>query len=400
MVNRELPHLDGAPAPEADGVRRPEPSRRPFVSHHEGAPPPPPPGGYDRGRSFPSSPYATAMGVLSPPFEQDAFDAQATRERRPVSVFGVVALCAASLFALILLILLAAGATDAIYGATMLALQLLVVAGAVAALFTAPGRTLAACALAVTLVLNVGTVGAMGALRTSAAGTYDGGTERERAEQAYPGMEGVDPADVLNAPSLEERAAEMDRLSAAVRERLSDEFGFTWVQVGEGTTRPERNGYGGESMLQQYRSPVWATNEPVNGYAQKLDVMNAIDAALRSEGIYYSMYPLNEADQSITDDSLEGLYGSADPRHQVLWEWYTEISEFPEISSVRTPLFYAHIIDLSNDDTGQWTTRQEAAHEDTGEPLEGLQLIQTGRHLLSQDDREEFEQRIADSPVG
>lgn len=376
-----------------------EPQSRPFLSHHEGAPPVPPAGGYSRSRSFPSSPYASPLGSLSNAFDDVPLDDGTTAARRPPSTFGVIVLSVAVLFAAVLLVLLASGATDAIYGATALALQLLVAAGVVAALFVAPARKLAAWALAVTLVLNIGTIGATAALRTSAAGTYDGGSEQTQAEQAYPGMTGVDPNDVLSAPSLEEYAAEMDRLSAAVRERLSAEFGFTWVQVDEGTTRPERNGYGGESMLQQYRSPTWATNEPVQGYDTKIDVMNAINAALQAEGIFYSMYPLNEPDSSITDDSLESLYGSADPREQVLWEWYTEISAVPDYSSVRAPLFYAHIIDLSNDDTGLWTTRQEAAHEDTGEPLEGLQLIQTAGSLLSEDDRDEFEQRIADSPV-
>ncbi len=62
---------------------------------------------------------------------------------------------------------------------------------------------------------------------------------------------------------MEEVRAEADSLFTDIRERLTADFGFTWVQVGDEDVRPERNGYGGESMLSEYTSAAWATEQPV-----------------------------------------------------------------------------------------------------------------------------------------
>ena len=42
--------------------------------------------------------------------------------------------------------------------------------------------------------------------------------------------------------------------------------------------------------------------------------------------------------------------------------------------------------------------QREAEHAQTGEPLEGLQLMIYARQLLSEDDRGEFEQRLEEYP--
>lgn len=375
-----------------------QPAQR-FVSRHDGAPPTPPPGGYQRPRRFPSSPFAPelAPGASAPLRSADA----APPRPRP-HWFGWVALSAAGVFALVLLIQLLGGATDAMYSATMLALQLIVVAVVVAAMVMPRARTLGAFALAVAVLCNVGTIGAASALQSSAAGTYDGETTEDKGEQAYPGVKGVDPQLVLDAASLEEVRAQFEELSALIREELSAQFGYTWVQVSDESIRPERNGYGGESMLVEYSPPVWATEQPIHSLAEKRDVMSAIDDILIDWGNYWTLYPLNES-TSITEDSLEKLYGSADPDTQVVWEYYTEISDIGAEWSESAPdgnLLYATITDLTHDDTGTFRQRQEAEHAKNGTPLEGLQLFFIGRQLLSEADREAFEQGIADSPVG
>ncbi|OCG76484.1 hypothetical protein [Microbacterium sediminis] len=370
-------------------------TRSRFVAKHDGAPPTPPPGGYQRARQFPSSPFAPELTM---PFAPREPEPKPARRRH---WFGWAALGAAAGLALVLLIQLAMGATDTIYGTTMIALQLVVAAVVIAALFVPNARFLGAIALTVAVILNVGTIGAASALQSSAAGTYDGETVRDKTEQEYPGIRDVDPDLVLQAESLEQMQARFDSLSEAIRTELTDRFGFTWVRIGEGSTRPERNGYGGESMLVEYSAPVWATEQPIRTEAQKREVMAAIDDGLLREGVYWPLYPLN-ADSGITDDSLDKLYGSADPATQVVWEWYTEVGGTDLMYESGAPdpsLFYATITDLTHDDTGVFRQRQEAENASDGTPLEGLQLFFLGRQLLSEADREAFEQAIADSPI-
>lgn len=372
-------------------------NRARFVSNHDGAPPTPPPGGYERPRRFPSSPFAPELAPLGAPLPP-----QATPRQRPARHWmGWAALGAAALFALALLVMLAQGATDAIYGTTMLALQLVVVAVVVAALFVPSARTIAAIALATTVILNVGTIGAASALRSSAAGAYDGTTVEEQGERAYPGIRDVDPDLVLEADSLEQVSARFEELSRLVREELSAQFGFTWVRISDESTRPERNGYGGESMLVEYSAPVWATEQPIRSLSQKRAVMAAIDEVLLDAGNYWTLYPLNES-QGISEETLEKLYGSADPETQTVWEYYTEISDDDPYGSGGAPdpnLMYATLTDLTHDDTGVFRQRAEADQARSGAPLEGLQLYFLGRQLLSEGDVEEFEQRLEESPV-
>lgn len=371
-------------------------TRSRFVAKHDGAPPTPPPGGYQRARQFPSSPFAPELAVSFAPPEPAA--TPATKRHW----LGWTALTTAGGFALVLLVQLGMGATDAIYSTTMLALQFIVAAVVIAALFLPSARFLGAIALCVAVVLNIGTVGAASALQSSAAGTYDGETVRDKTEQGYPGIRDVDPDLVLQAESLEQVQARFDELSQAIRTELTDRFGYTWVQIGEGSTRPERNGYGGESMLVEYSAPVWATEQPIRSESDKRAVMAAIDEVLAAHGVYWSLYPLNE-DTSITDDSLDKLYGSADPATQVVWEWYTEIGGADLMYEPGAPdpsLFYATITDLTHDETGVFRQRQQAENASNGTPLEGLQLFFLGRQLLSEADHEAFEQAIADSPIG
>ena len=315
----------------------------------------------------------------------------ASAEKKPANALGWIALIAGILFALILLIMLAIGATDAVYGVTMLTLQLVVVAVVIGALFTARGRTLAAVALAVTLIFNVATVGGIGALQTSASGSYDGmKTDEQKHEEAYPGIKGTDPQDALTQQSLEEVKTEADSLFADIRERITAEYGYDWVQVGDEDLRPERNGYGGESMLIEYTSVGWATTEPIQDYSLKLEVMSTIDSVVAEHGLP-TLYSFNGEYSGIDPSMIAKLYGSEDPREQHTWEYYTE--NYPD------PMrFYANIFDLSNDPSGDFLTTREAQNARTGEPLEGLQMVVIASAVLSDADRAEFEQKLQEYP--
>lgn len=312
--------------------------------------------------------------------------------RKPANALGWVALVAAILFALILVGTLIAGGTDILYGVTMLALQLVVVATVVAALFSPRGRRLGVIALVVTILCNVATVGGVSALQTSATGNYEGTmTAEQRHAAAYPGIKDTDPQQTLSQQSLEEVRAQSEALFADIRERLTEEFGYSWTPVGDEDLRPERNGYGGESMLVEFTTTVWATNEPIQDYDRKLEVMAVVNEVAVEHGLW-DLYSFNDPLVSGIDPSvIAKLYGSDDPRTQTTWEYYTE--NFPD------PLrFYANIYDLSNDRDGGFLAAREAQSARTGEPLEGLQLTVIASGVLSEADRAEFEEKLQEYP--
>ncbi|WP_449407214.1 DUF4064 domain-containing protein [Microbacterium maritypicum] len=363
-----------------------EKQRARYVAGTEGAPPVPPPGGY-RGARRPSG------GVTPLPAVPGAIGS-ATAEpevRTPANALGWIALIAGILFALVLLVTLAVGATDALYGITMIALQLVVVAIGVGALVTSRGRTLGAVALAIALVVNVATIGGVSALRTSAAGGYEGiKSEEQKHEEAYPGIKGTDPEQTLRQQSLEQVQADAESLFTDIRARVTAEFGYEWVAVGDEDFRPERNGYGGESMLVEYTSASWATTEPIQDYDRKLAVMDLIDDVVAEHGMSY-LYSFNDEFSGIDPSMIAKLYGSEDPRQQHTWEYYTE--NYPD------PLrFYANIYDLSKDPTGDFRTAREAQSARTGEPLEGLQITVIASAVLSDADRAEFEEKLKEYP--
>jgi hypothetical protein len=360
-----------------------EKQRARYLAGTEGAPPLPPPGGYRGARRDATGPRPTpATATIAP---DDGV-------KKPANALGWIALTAAILFALILLGTLVAGGTDTLYGVTMLALQLLVVATVIAALFTTRGRMLGAIALVVTILFNVATVGGMSALQTSASGNYEGTkTAAQKHAEAYPGIKGTDTQQTLTQQSLEEVRAQSEAMFADIRTRLTEEFGYTWMQVGDEDLRPERNGYGGESMLVEYTSAAWATNEPIQDYDRKLDVMAVISEVVVQHGLW-DLYSFNDPKMSGIDPTMiTKLYGSDDTRTQTTWEYYTE--NFPD------PLrFYASIYDLSNDPDGGFLAAREAQNARTGEPLEGLQLTVIASGVLSEADRAEFESKLQEYP--
>lgn len=384
-------------------VERDDPRR--YVSNSEGAPPVPPPGGYRGARRIgpgASGPTPLPVAAPVPPIapagghrlgdgtgpRDGAAPAPSGAQRGPL---GWIALGAAVAFALVLLIMVAAGAVSALYGTTVLVLQLVVVGVVVAALCTRRGRVLGAAALAVALVLNVATIGGLGAVRAAALGGYeDRKTPEQKLWEAYPGIKDRDPQAILAQAPLEDVRAISESTMADVRDQLSAAFGVTWTKVGDETLRPERNGYGGESMLVQYGSPVWATNEPVTGYAHKLEMMRMIERIVEAHG-YRDMLAFNDPKTGLDPAVIAKMYGGADPASQVNWEWYTDRLDDPG-------LFYANITDLANDRTGEYRDSRTKTAARTGEPIEGLQLQAVAHGMLSADRAQAFRDAIKKYP--
>ena len=361
----------------------PEKQRARYIAGTEGAPPVPPPGGYRGARrqtsAPPTGPAVTTVVAADAP-------------KQPANALGWIALVLSILFAVTLLGTLVVGGTDILYGITMLTVQLVVVAVIVAALFSARGRRLGAIALIIAVLFNVATIGGVSALQTSASGNYEGRkTAEQKHAEAYPGIKGTDAQQTLSQQSLEEVQSQAEALFADIRTRLTGEFGYTWTQVGSDDLRPERNGYGGESMLVELTTAAWATNEPIQDYDRKLAVMAVINDVVAQHGLW-ELYAFNDPTNSGIDPAMiTKLYGSDDPRTQTTWEYYTE--NYPD------PMrFYANIYDVSNDRDGGFLKEREAQHTRTGEPLEGLQLVVIASGVLSEADREEFQTRMQEYP--
>ncbi|REJ06397.1 hypothetical protein DY023_06360 [Microbacterium bovistercoris] len=352
-----------------------------YLGGDQGAPPVPPPGGYHGARRTAAAPAVPAGA------ETVQIDVPKTKS----NALGWVALVASILFALILFGAMIGGGADPVYSVTVMVLQLIVAGLIIAALLTTRGRMLGAISLAIALLFNMATVGAVGAVVASATGSYDGvKSEAQKHEEAYPGVKGTSRGEVLSQPSLEQVQANGDELMTEIRARLTDEFGYSWKQSGQPTTRHERNGYGGESMLQQYTSEQWTTVEPVRDNDRKREIAAVIDEVL-AERDMYALYPLNSSESGISSEMVAKLYGSADIEEQHTWEWYSDA--FPD------PLMlYVDAFDPSKDPTGAAQADREAKHQATGEPVEGVQLTIIARELLSEKDRAEFEQRMGEYP--
>jgi len=319
--------------------------------------------------------------VAPPP---PAVSAPPAARPRP-TLLSWIALGVAVVFALVLLIMAAVGATAAIYGVVTLAFQLGLVVAVAAALIDRRGRLLGSIALAIVLFVNVGTMGAASAIGHHPGHDTVTGPETDRWV-AYPGIRGQTSSEILSRPSLEDVERTADAVLAAVRARLTQRFGFEWVPGVPGGTRAERNGYGGESMLVQYSSGNWATVEPISDYDLKLDVMDTVSDVIQDYG-FWSAVPLNDPSSGFDPAYLERFYGTTDPRTQYLWEWYSD--DYPD--PIR---FYATLADLTNDADGTFRAVREGQVAGSGEPLEGLRIMVLAPELLSEADIDEFQERM------
>lgn len=350
-----------------------------YVGSSEGAPPLPPPGGY-RGASRVAQVTAARAGTVE--------TATLAKPKRRSHWSGIAAIIAASVFAVALLGILAFGALRNVYSTGALVVQALVVAAVIAALVIPRGRKLGIIALSITLLVNVATVGGAGSLMLSQSGDYR--VEKspvERHAQGFPGVEDLTEQEVLNAPSLEEHRAESERILTELRERLSADFGVTWVRTAAEIARPERNGRGGESMLQSVSFDGWTTNEPIHDNDTKRAMLDAIDNELSDLG-YISPVRFNEDTTAMPEAQMAHVYGSADPEQQAIWEWGS-------ISYYGYELYIRGVfVDLSHDADGSFRSAAEAQQQNAGDPIEGLTLSASASSMLAEGDVAEFKERM------
>lgn len=354
-----------------------------YVSNSEGAPPLPPKGGYHG-----ASRVAQSSQLAEASSEAHLTTATIAKPQRKNHWLGWAALGTAALFALTLGVLLLVGTTGAIFSLTALVVQLIVAALVVAALVTKRARRLGLAALTVALLMNVATIGSIGALQVASNGSY--GTDKspvEQYSQGFPGVEGYSKEEILAAPTLEQERNNIAAVFAAVRDELTAQYGVTWTQTGAEDRRHMRNGRGGESMLYTVTFDSWTTNEPIHDLELKEAMFNTATDVLSGFG-FYSPLILNQNDGTIPEAQMENLYGSIYPEDQVLW---TRVSW----ENWNTPsAVYLEVTDLSRDETGDFRRSAEARRANPSDPIEGFSLAALSEPLLSEKDIDEFKERM------
>lgn len=359
--------------------------RNPYVSNTNGAPPLPPPGGY-RGSSRAAQVTSYRDAALAERVETATIE----RSRHKFHWAGWIALSTAVLFALVLGGIALTGTSNTLFSTTVFVVQLLVIAAVIAALAIKRARTLGIAALTIALLVNVATVGSASALQVASSGSYV--HERSPAQQhehAFPGVEGHEADEILLQPSLEEEREKIAELFQAVRGELSREYGVTWTQVTDESTRHMRNGRGGESMLYTASFAGWMTNEPIHDLDLKYAMFGTAADVVWAHG-FDIPYAFNLDDGTIPPSQMENLYGGLVPEEQVLWSQATW-------EGWSTPtVVYLDLLDLSRDTTGDFTRGAEGSRARPGDPIEGFRLAAISEPLLKQADRAEFVERMRD----
>lgn len=359
----------------------------PYVGNTAGAPPVPPPGGY-RGASRQITEWREASSAAEAEAAALAGPAAPAPKRAPAGWFAWATLGLAAVFALTLLGLLLWGSgTQPFFGLNLGLLQLVVLALVLAAVVARRSRRVGIIALALTLLVNTMTVGSLSAINAAAAGDYSElKSHQQRLWEAYPGRKDTPAKEVLAQPSLEELRAEAELIAGEVRTALSEEHGLTWAEPGEERLRPARNGYGGESMLQDFSAAGWGTNEAVSDLATKRAVIATVDRVIAAHGLS-RLGGLNEPSSGLDEDTLTRFFGSADPATQAEWQYYSDTH--------RSPLtLYVTIMDLTNDPSGRFRKQQEANQAKYGSPLEGVSIDFSARGVLSEDRLAAFKQAL------
>ena len=156
------------------------------------------------------------------------------------------------------------------------------------------------------IVLGVPTVAIGGTIVDSARGvvtveTAADGTERTVSWRDYPGVGGVDPAEVLSGPT----AAEGVRLGETITAEIRAALDLGWSREDGGQAYfPTENRYGGLSMLVTVNTPAWlSATAPRNTES----AMGLVQGILDSHG--FSAPVLAQDDTTTTSGLAEGPAG-------------------------------------------------------------------------------------------
>lgn len=240
-------------------------------------------------------------------------------------------------------------------------------------------------------IIAVPVIGVAGLMVAQARGivtveTAEDGSELTVHWREYPGVAGVDPAEVLAGPSLEEGQRLGAQLVAEIREALSTEFGLEWAADPNGDHQSIRisNRYGGPSLLSVINDPVLQSTSVPRDWTGKQHALDLITEVAARHGFTELRFDHEEPTLSAAE-RLE-YFGGATPDAMVeLTGW---------IAGPHGQWLAFGIRDLRNDSDGRFAERLHSALEHGWQP-ESVHVQYGANALLAEADRAEFERRLA-----
>ncbi|MGG7464889.1 hypothetical protein [Plantibacter sp. YIM 135347] len=306
-------------------------------------------------------------------------------------VFSIVI----GLLSVLLVFLFEPGAVGwALVGAIVLIaiVQLCLLVGGIAVVRRRTARRLGIAAVVVTLLVNPLVATGVRGVVTAATGGPEAGSAAEHdwdpIWDAYPGSKYADAKDILGGPDYETFASESDALLLDLRETLTAEFGFEWVERQSAVTEPDHNGFGGDSMLFRYTAPVWQTTTTVTS----LDDKNRVVELIRQVGLRHGIANLDFQNAPAAwrePGELTETYGGETLDTQARWTLHT----YDEIGSQDS--FSADVIDLSLDTTGSVTKDRQFDVDYYDMAPDGIEFHIDSSSLLKAADRKAFIDALA-----
>lgn len=190
-------------------------------------------------------------------------------------------------------------------------------------------------------------------------------------------------ADILDDDSIERMRERLETVSAEIRDAVTAEFGFDWVQRGEEQLRERTNRYGGTSMLLQWRSPAWQSLGTLRDLDDKQRLLELVAPIIVAHGfgepsLANTMGPdaVPEFGDFVLDDQGRWVLASRPPE-------------------VTRGQLMVTILDLSRDRTGALAALSAADAAEHGFEREYVSIMFVGDLMLQETDRAEFERRAS-----
>lgn len=206
----------------------------------------------------------------------------------------------------------------------------------------------------------------------------------------YPGTQYDDPREILAAPSLEEVLERADSFTEEFKARLGEDYALLWQQEYEGEVSITGNGYDGDSMLYDFYGPNWlgaAVVDDDDAREHIVTVFQELSAEYGAEDFYLANDLYTEPGD---EESAISRFGSATRSKQALWSASADIYELGGLS-MNIDVFDS-TIPTNEDFTGDYYSR--VIELEDGDATLFITLRLSAYTLLSEDDREEFTERI------
>jgi hypothetical protein len=207
---------------------------------------------------------------------------------------------------------------------------------------------------------------------------------------AYPGTAWADADVVAGAPGLEATIAASDAMTAEIRAAVSAEYDVTWWQFGGSEPDVQQNGYGRDSLLQNWYAPQWRGDIEATDAGARERILAIVE---RVAGRYDAeAFSVSNEREIPAADAVE-YYGAAEPDDQPYWA--SSVSGGPHPSYSLLAEVYDNSLPADGGYIGWRPYDQDGDRVDPSTPMISIALLASGIGLLPEDDSAEFAERLA-----